>query len=66
MIFCTAFDGARVLPDKADPTDPQVPSSLDPAEGYLDVDDENDDDDCGDGGDDVGDDIVSGVHDDYD
>ena len=39
MIFCTAFDGPGVLPDKAYPTDPQIPSSLNPAQGDWDDDD---------------------------
>ena len=38
MIFCTAFDGPGVLPDKAYPTDPQIPSSLNPAQGDWDDD----------------------------
>ena len=40
MVFCTAFDGPGVLPDKAYPTDPQIPPPLNPAEG--DDDDDND------------------------
>ena len=53
MIFCTAFDGPGVLPDKADPTDPQIPPPLNPAEGDHDHDDDDDDD-------------GNGVDDDYD
>ena len=38
IIFWTAFNGPGVLPDKADPADPQIPSSLDPAQGDWDDD----------------------------
>ena len=53
MIFFTAFDGPGVLPDKADPTDPQIPPPLNPAEGHNDDDDDDDND-------------GNGVDDDYD
>ena len=62
MIFCTAFDGPGVLPDKANPTDPQIPSSLDPAQG--DWDDDDGDGGCDDDGDDD-DDENNGVNDDH-
>ena len=42
IISFTAFDGPGVLPDKADPTDPQIPPPLNPAEGHHDHDDDDD------------------------